>query len=101
MIASHGCGARWSQGGNTTGHCCSCHRTFHSEKAFEAHRTPDGEAPCVDPATLLAKDGKPRFETVVDSVGCEVWWSTRRMDAAGKARLNAMSDGPDGSGDAP
>jgi hypothetical protein len=89
MIATHGCGARWTQGGNRTGHCCTCHRTFSSEEAFESHRTPDGPTLCVDPATLLKRDGTPRWETFIDSAGCEVWRSTRKMSDAARVALRA------------
>lgn len=90
MIATHGCGARWDQGrGSSIGHCAGeCHRTFASEAAFEAHRK-DGH--CLDPATLLNKDGTPRFETKTDRVGCEVWRSTKRMSDADRARLKAKA----------
>jgi hypothetical protein len=80
--ASHSCGATWHQIASRTGHCCTCHRTFSSEEIFEAHRTPDGPTPCVDPVTLLKKDGAPRFEAFTDLAGCEVWRSTKRMSDA-------------------
>ena len=90
MIAHHGCGATWTQGGNRTGHCAGeCHRTFSSEEAFEAHRK-DGH--CLDPATLLKKDGSPAWETFTDSSGCLVWRSTRKMSDAARARFKAMSN---------
>ena len=88
MIASHSCGAKWHQIASRTGHCAGrqCHRTFANEAAFDAHRN---EGVCCDPASLLNRDGKPRFETVTDSAGCEVWRSTKRMSPDALARLKA------------
>jgi hypothetical protein len=88
MIAKHGCGAQWVQVASRTAHCAGleCHRTFASEKAFQAHRT---EGKCLDPAMLLRKDGRPRFETFTDRAGCEVWRSTDRMSDASRAKLRA------------
>lgn len=88
MIATHACGARWVQVASRTGHCCGCHQTFASEKFFEAHRL-DGT--CLDPATILKKDGTPRFETFTDRAGCQVWRSTTHMSEAARARLKAAS----------
>jgi len=90
MIARHSCGAQWVQVASRTAHCCGldCHRTFASEDVFEAHRL-DGV--CLDPATLLNKDGSPRFETKTDRVGCEIWRSTKQMSDAARARLRAIT----------
>ena len=87
MIAHHGCGATWVQNGSRTGHCASCHRTFHSEEAFDAHRF-DGV--CVDPGTLLRKDGSLAWETRTDSAGCEVWRTTVKLSPAARARFAAL-----------
>jgi hypothetical protein len=86
MIATHACGARWRQIASRTGHCCGleCHRTFANEAAFDAHRD---EGVCVDPLTLLNRDGKPRFEVFTDPAGCQVWRSTKRMSPEVRARL--------------
>jgi len=83
MIARHSCGARWVQFASRTGR----HHTFANEDVFEAHRS-DGA--CIDPATLLRKDGSPRFETKTDRVGCEVWQSTARMSDATLAHFAAL-----------
>jgi hypothetical protein len=50
-----------------TGDCAACGRSFKSLTVFDAHRQWDYTKPsgdqltCLDPATLLDRDGKPRF----------------------------------------
>jgi hypothetical protein len=89
MIARHSCGAQWVQVQSRTSHCAGldCHRTFANEPVFEAHRI-DGK--CLDPATLLSKDGTPRFKTKTDRVGCEVWQSSAVMSEAARAHFAAL-----------
>ena len=74
MIASHACGASWVQRGSQTGHCCACHLTFASERAFEQHRfdTPNGGRGCADPADRRLRDGSPAFTRKHDGHGI-VW----------------------------
>ena len=55
-------------------HCVVCHQTFASDEVFLRHQTDGG---CVDPGTILRKDGTPRFERV-DRKGGPVW--VRRDD---------------------
>ena len=50
-----------------TGDCDACGRAFTSLAAYDAHQLWDYTKPhgdqltCVDPATLLDRDGQPRF----------------------------------------
>jgi hypothetical protein len=43
----------------TEGHCAMCCGHFANEKSFDAHLLE--ESGCVDPGTLLRRDGRPRF----------------------------------------
>jgi hypothetical protein len=52
-----GCGASWT--GYTVCHCCSCHLTFTSESAFNAHRA---RGRCCDPQSRgLIKVRRPHW----------------------------------------
>ncbi len=53
-----------------------CHRTFSSIRGFDDHRR---TGRCVDPATLLDGDGRPRYKTVPDKHG-DTW---RRNNPSG------------------
>lgn len=73
------CAAEW--GGQRTGHCTRCHRTFSTETNFEAHLIID-KGPgvykvtdCVDPINLLKKDGSPRFKARRNAHGTDVYVS--------------------------
>ena len=49
MSPTHGaCGQSWS-GGERSGHCGGCHRTFYGLSTFDRHRR---DRTCLDPATL-------------------------------------------------
>lgn len=67
QIGTCRCGARWVQHGNRTGHCSTCHRTFTSLAAFDAHQRMLDRAPwqeCVDPASQVHATGEPVFVRV-------------------------------------
>lgn len=86
--ARHSCGATWIQVASRTAHCCSCHRTFASEKIFDGHRN---EGKCVDPSTILNKEHKPAFETFTDRAGGTIWRSTKKMTEIERARIRAAT----------
>lgn len=66
------CESSWHQSEGKA-HCATCCRTFSTERNFRAHRTGAPEWSCVDPATLLDKQGRPRFKTRAEATGCVVW----------------------------
>ena len=76
---THGaCGTRWTQRGNSTGHCAGCHRTFATSSLFDRHRTgPWEDRLCLDPATEELGTPKRPLNVVQDSEG--VWWTVEGL----------------------
>ena len=72
--------------------CAGCHRAFSSMVPFNAHRG-RRSAVCLDPATLLAKDGTPRFVTrsVPGRDGPVLLWGEPSRDSRwGKAAVERI-----------
>lgn len=77
MKTYDGSGCAWNQRGNETGHCSQCHRTFDSTEAFDWHQTVGERGMiCRDPATILKKDGSPKYESRQDDL--TTYWKRYR-----------------------
>ena len=87
-MVTHGkCGKSWVQRGDRTSHCGTCHETFSTLTAFDAHflRDEAGRPHCGDPATMTRTNGAARF--VIDTDG---HWNTARDVERRHARIAAL-----------
>lgn len=83
------CSAEW--GGEKAGHCTRCHRTFSTDKNFDAHLVIE-KGPgvfkvvgCVDPLSLLREDGTRRFKARRNSRGTDIFVSADPYKPSGDA----------------
>jgi hypothetical protein len=82
---------------DTYGCCGGCGQAFIGITAFDMHFAGDGEERgCVDPATLIRRNGNPMLERV-DVLGGQAWrkWQSSEQTTANKERLNDLRVGND------
>ena len=74
-LTTHGCGKKWLQRGNRTGHCGGCHETFEGLALFDAHFDRSGGGlVCRDPREMTFRGEALVFDP---AYGDGSWHATR------------------------